>query len=227
MTTAEGRQTKFTWDSAKVASVNRVVTNSTGAGDAAGVHLGAGPGQHQRRRLRADHRPAGQQHAQDGRRLLADQEDRGPARPQPLEVLGTGQRHRHRHGRDGRLPEDGNVTSYTYDSAFNPTTVTLPTGASATSTWVKKGSGYFPETATSASSDKTANGYDTSGNLLTSTDSTTGGTGAKWTYDYNPRTGAMDCGGLPASGAAPRPGPEDVLHLRLEGQPDQGHPAVR
>ncbi|MEV0303093.1 hypothetical protein [Streptomyces prasinus] len=62
---------------------------------------------------------------------------------------------------------------------------------------MKKGSGYFPETTTTASAEKTTNAYDTSGNLLTSTDSTSGGTAAEWEYTYNPKTGEMDCGGLP------------------------------
>lgn len=37
---------------------------------------------------------------------------------------------------------------------------------------MEKGSGYFPETATSASAEKTTKAYDTSGSLLTSTDPT-------------------------------------------------------
>jgi RHS repeat-associated protein len=97
----------------------------------------------------------------------------------------------------GTTPDDGNITKFDYDSAFNPATATAPTGAQATLSWVKKGGGYFPETLTSASAEKTSNGYDTSGNLLTSEDSTSGGTAAKSTYTYNPRSGDMDCGGLP------------------------------
>ncbi|MFF7878973.1 RHS repeat-associated core domain-containing protein [Streptomyces californicus] len=197
VTTAEGRQTKFTWDSAKVASVNRVVTNSAGAGNTTVFTWALGPDNTSAEGFVQITDPRGKNTLKtvDGFwRTKKTEDPLGHSRSKswgPDNDIATAT------DAMGASPEDGNVTSYTYDSAFNPTTVTLPTGASATSTWVKKGSGYFPETATSASSDKTANGYDTSGNLLTSTDSTTGGTGAKWTYDYNPRTGAMDCGGLP------------------------------
>lgn len=41
------------------------------------------------------------------------------------------------------------------------------------------------------------NGYDTSGNMTSQIDTTSGSDGAKWTYDYNPKTGTMDCSGLP------------------------------
>ncbi len=195
--TAEGRQTKFSWDSDKVASLTRVVTNSTGAGNTTAF----------RWILPADNTDAeGVVRITDPRGKNTIKTVDGYWRTKNTEDP-LGHKRSRSWGPDndiatatdamGASPEDGNVTRYTYDSAFNPTTVTIPTGASATATWVKKGSGYFPETSTTASAEKTANGYDTSGNLLTSTDSTSGGTSAKWTYDYNPRSGTMDCGGLP------------------------------
>ncbi len=197
VTTAEGRQTKFTWDSAKVASINRVVTNTTGTGNTTVFNWALGPDNNSAEGFVQITDPRGKNTLKtvDGFwRTKKTEDPLGHTRSKswgPDNDIATAT------DAMGTSPQDGNVTSYTYDSAFNPTTATLPTGASATATWVKKGSGYFPETATTASAEKTTNGYDTSGNLLTSTDSTTGGTGAKWTYDYNPRTGAMDCGGLP------------------------------
>ncbi|MFI7383722.1 RHS repeat-associated core domain-containing protein [Streptomyces sp. NPDC049813] len=198
VTTAEGRQTKFTWDSDKVASLTRVVTNTTGAGNTTAFRYILPPDNNPDAEgvVRVtDPRGKNTLKTVDGYwRTKKTEDPLGHTRSKswgPDNDIATAT------DAMGAAPEDGNVTSYKYDSAFNPTTVTIPTGASATATWVKKGSGYFPETATTASAQKTENGYDASGNLLTSTDSTTGGTGAKWTYDYNPKSGTMECGGLP------------------------------
>ncbi|MFG3078095.1 RHS repeat-associated core domain-containing protein [Streptomyces sp. NPDC048225] len=198
VTTAEGRQTKFTWDSDKVASVTRVVTNSTGAGNTTAFRWILPPDNNPDAEgvVRVtDPRGKNTLKTVDGYwRTKKTEDPLGHTRSKswgPDNDVATAT------DAMGAAPEDGNVTSYKYDSVFNPTTVTIPTGASATVTWVKKGSGYFPENATTASAEKTTNAYDTSGNLLTSTDSTTGGTGAKWTYDYNPESGTMECGGLP------------------------------
>ncbi|MFB8105881.1 RHS repeat-associated core domain-containing protein [Streptomyces sp. NPDC056007] len=197
VTTAEGRQTKFTWDSAKVASVNRVVSNSTGAGNTTVFNWALGPDNNSAEGFVQITDPRGKNTLKtvDGFwRTKKTEDPLGHTRSKswgPDNDIATAT------DAMGASPADGNVTSYKYDSAFNPTTVTLPTGASATSTWVQKGSGYFPETATTASAEKTTNGYDTSGNLLTSTDSTSGGTAAKWSYDYNPKSGTMKCGGIP------------------------------
>ncbi|MFF7542236.1 RHS repeat-associated core domain-containing protein [Streptomyces canus] len=91
----------------------------------------------------------------------------------------------------------GNTVKFDYDDSFNPKSATQPTGAQSTMAWTQKAGGHYPETLTSASGDKVTNGYDTSGNMMSQTDTTTGSDGAKWTYDYNPKSGAMDCGGLP------------------------------
>ncbi|WP_133887080.1 RHS repeat-associated core domain-containing protein [Streptomyces sp. BK208] len=196
--TAEARQTKFTWDSDKVASVTRVVTNSTGAGNTTAFRWILPPDNNPDAEgvVRVtDPRGKNTLKTVDGYwRTKKTEDPLGHTRSKswgPDNDIATAT------DAMGAAPEDGNVTSYKYDNVFNPTTVTIPTGASATVTWVKKGSGYFPENATTASAEKTTNAYDTSGNLLTSTDSTTGGTAAKWTYDYNPESGTMECGGLP------------------------------
>ncbi|MEU3552221.1 RHS repeat-associated core domain-containing protein [Streptomyces longwoodensis] len=197
VTTAEGRQTKFTWDSDKVASLDRVVNNATGAGNTTVFNWALGPDNTSSEGFVQITDPRGKNTLKtvDGYWRTKQTEDPlGHTRSKswgPDNDIATAT------DAMGAYPQDGNVTSYKYDSAFNPTTVTIPTGASATATWVKKGSGYFPETTTSASAEKTTNGYDTSGNLLTSQDSTSGGTAAKWTYTYNPKSGTMDCGGLP------------------------------
>lgn len=197
VTTAEGRQTKITWDSDKVASLNRVVNNTTGAGNTTVFNWALGPDNTSSEGFVQLTDPRGKDTLKtvDGYWRTKNTED--PLGHNRSKSWGPDNDIATATDAMGASPQDGNVTSYTYDSAFNPTTVTIPTGASATSTWVKKGSGYFPETATTASAEKTANGYDTSGNLLTSQDSTSSGTAAKWTYTYNPKTGTMDCGGLP------------------------------
>ncbi|MGW5367629.1 RHS repeat-associated core domain-containing protein [Streptomyces sp. NPDC004009] len=197
ITTAEGRQTTFTWDSLRVASVTRVVNNATGAGNTTAFRWILGQENTDQEGVVRITDPRGKNTLKtvDGYWHTKKTEDPlGHTRskswgPDNDVVTATDAM--------GAAPEDGNITKFDYDSAFNPTGVTIPTGAQATSTWVKKGSGYFPETSTSASSEKTTNAYDTSGNLLTSTDSTTSGTAAKWTYTYNPKSGTMDCGGLP------------------------------
>ncbi|MFF1306513.1 RHS repeat-associated core domain-containing protein [Streptomyces sp. NPDC058307] len=197
VTTPEGRQTKFTWDSTKAASINRVVNNATGAGNTT-VFTWLLPADNTNSEgyvQITDPRGNNTLQTVDGYWRTKQTED--PLHHTRSKSWGPDNDIATATDAMGAAPEDGNVTSYTYDSAFNPTTVTIPTGASATATWVKKGSGYFPETTTSASAEKTTNAYDTSGNLLTSTDSTSGGTAASWTYTYNPKSGTMDCGGLP------------------------------
>ncbi|MEV4341021.1 RHS repeat-associated core domain-containing protein [Streptomyces sp. NPDC049590] len=197
ITTPEGRQTTFTWDSTKAASVTRVVDNATGAGNTTAFRWLLGQDQTTTEGTVRITDPRGKNTFKtvDGYwRTKKTEDPLGHTRskswgPDNDVVTATDAM--------GATPEEGNVTKFEYDSAFNPSGVTIPTGAQATSTWVKKGSGYFPETLTSASAEKTSNGYDDSGNLLTSTDSTSGGTAAKWSYTYNPKTGTMDCGGLP------------------------------
>ncbi|MFF5251217.1 RHS repeat-associated core domain-containing protein [Streptomyces leeuwenhoekii] len=197
ITTAEGRQTTFTWDSTKVASLTRVVNNATGTGNTTAFRwiLPADNTDDEGVVRITDPRGKHTLKTVDGHWRTKKTED--PLGRTRSKSWGPDNDVMTATDAMGATPEEGNVTSYTYDSAFNPTSVTLPTGAQATATWVKKGSGFFPETLTSASAEKTTNGYDTSGNLLTSQDSTSGGTAAKWEYTYNPRTGEMDCGGLP------------------------------
>lgn len=197
VTTAEGRQTRFTWNSTEVASLNRVVNNATGAGNTTVFNWALGPDNTSSEGFVQITDPRGNNTLKtvDGYWRTKKTED--PLGHKRSKSWGPDNDIATATDAMGTAPDDGNVTSYTYDEAFNPKSVAIPTGASATATWVKKGSGYFPDTATSASAEKTTNAYDTSGNLLTSTDSTSGGTAAKWTYTYNPKTGEMDCGGLP------------------------------
>lgn len=197
ITTPEGRQTTFTWDSTKVASVTRVVDNATGAGNTTAFRWLLGQDQTTTEGTVRITDPRGKNTFKtvDGYwRTKKTEDPLGHTRskswgPDNDVVTATDAM--------GTTPEEGNVTKFEYDSAFNPKSVAIPTGAQATATWVKKGSGYFPQTLSSASAQETSNGYDDSGNLLTSTDSTSGGTAAKWSYTYNPKTGTMDCGGLP------------------------------
>ncbi|MEW2289677.1 RHS repeat-associated core domain-containing protein, partial [Streptomyces sp. NPDC047841] len=197
ITTPEGRQTTFTWDSTKVASLTRVVDNATGAGNTTAFRWLLGQDQTDTEGTVRITDPRGKNTFKtvDGYWRAKQTEDPlGHTRskswgPDNDVVTATDSM--------GATPEEGNLTKFDYDNAFNPSGVTIPTGAQATATWVKKGSGYFPETTTSASEEKTTNGYDDSGNLLTFTDSTTGGTAAKWSYTYNPKSGTMDCGGQP------------------------------
>ncbi|WP_345669848.1 RHS repeat-associated core domain-containing protein [Streptomyces similanensis] len=197
ITTAQGRQTTFTWDSTKVASLTRVVDNATGAGNTTAFRWLLGQDQTTTEGTVRITDPRGKNTFKtvDGYwRTKRTEDPLGRTRSKtwgPDNDVATAT------DAMGATPDDGNITKFDYDSAFNPKSVTIPTGAQATATWVKKGSGYFPETQTSAAAEKTTNGYDDSGNLLTSTDSTTGGTAAKWTYTYNPKSKTMDCGGLP------------------------------
>ncbi|MFF4490480.1 RHS repeat-associated core domain-containing protein [Streptomyces sp. NPDC001544] len=197
ITTPEGRQTTFTWDSLRVASLTRVVDNATGAGNTTAFRWILGQENTDQEGVVRITDPRGKNTLKtvDGYwRTKKTEDPLGHTRSKswgPDNDIATAT------DAMGASPEDGNVTKFTYDDALNPKSVTIPTGAQATASWVKKGSGYFPDTLTSASADKTTNGYDDSGNLLTSTDTTTGGTAAKWTYTYNPKTGTMDCGGLP------------------------------
>ncbi|MFJ4204455.1 RHS repeat-associated core domain-containing protein [Streptomyces sviceus] len=197
ITTPEGRRTAFTWDSLRVAALTRVVDNATGAGNNTAFRwiLPAQNTSDEGFARITDPRGHNTLKTVDGYWRTKHTEDAlGHTRSKsygPDNDVATAT------DAMGATPDDGNVTSYGYDSVFNPTTVTVPTGAQATMSWVKKGGGYFPDTLTSASADKTTNSYDTSGNMLTSEDSTSGGTAAKWTYTYNPKSGAMDCDGLP------------------------------
>lgn len=88
----------------------------------------------------------------------------------------------------------GNVTTYSYDQLNNASGVSYPTGAAASATYAQgtscptagAGNPYLAK----CSKDDAGNGkslsYDTSGNLMQVSDSTSGGTGAvtqKYTYD--------------------------------------------
>ncbi|MFF9378196.1 RHS repeat-associated core domain-containing protein [Streptomyces griseoluteus] len=197
ITTAEGRETTFTWDSTKVASVTRVVNTGTGAGNTTAFRWLLGQDQTNTEGTVRITDPRGKNTFKTVDGFWHTKRTEDPLGHTRSKTWGPDNDVATATDAMGATPDDGNITKYSYDSAFNPSGVALPTGAQATATWAKKGSGYFPETLTSASKDKTTNAYDASGNLLTSSDSSTGSTGASWTYTYNPKSGTMDCGGLP------------------------------
>ncbi len=197
VTTAEGRETRFTWNTNLLASITRVVDKATGAGattafryilpqpgsEGEGVARVTDPrGKHTEKTVDARWRvkkttdPLGRERSRTW----------GPDNNITSAVDGMGV---------GSTP--GNTVKFDYDDSFNPKTATQPTGAQSTMAWTQKAGGHYPETLTSAGGDKVTNGYDTSGNMMSQTDTTTGSDGAKWTYDYNPKSGTMDCDGLP------------------------------
>ncbi|MCF2127652.1 hypothetical protein L1I79_14540 [Strepomyces sp. STD 3.1] len=197
VTTAEGHETRFTWNTNLLASITRVVDKTTGTGattafryilpqpgsEGEGVARITDPrGKHTEKTVDARWRvkkttdPLGRERSRTW----------GPDNNITSTVDGMGV---------GSTP--GNTVKFDYDDSFNPKTATQPTGAQSTMVWTQKAGGHYPETLTSASGDKVTNGYDTSGNMMSQTDTTTGSDGAKWTYDYNPKSGTMKCDGLP------------------------------
>lgn len=97
----------------------------------------------------------------------------------------------------------GNSTTYAYDQLGNQTTVALPTGAGAAALYAtgssctgSGGTAYQVKCSTSDSGSKTTNNYDAVGNLLTQTDSTSGGTGAISQTNTYQGTNSVTCGGV-------------------------------
>ncbi|MDL5205354.1 RHS repeat-associated core domain-containing protein [Streptomyces sp. ALI-76-A] len=197
VTTTEGRETRFTWDTNRLASITRIVDKTAGTGATTAFrYILPQPGSEGEGVVRiTDPRGKHTEKTVDSRWRVTKTTDPlgrersktwGPDNNVTSAVDGMGV---------GSTP--GNTVKFDYDDSFNPKTATQPTGAQSTMAWTQKSGGHYPETLTSASSEKVTNGYDTSGNMTSQTDTTTGSDGAKWTYDHNPRTGAMDCGGLP------------------------------
>jgi RHS repeat-associated protein len=201
-TTPEGRETRFTWDTNRLASITRVVDKTAGTGATTAFrYILPQPGSEAEGVVRiTDPRGKNTQKTVDSRWRVTKTTDPlgrersktwGPDNNVTSAVDGMGV---------GTTP--GNTVKFEYDDAFNPKTATQPTGAQATMAWTQKAGGHYPETLTSASSEKVTNGYDTSGNMTSQTDTTDGSDGAKWSYDYNPESGTMDCGGLPGQRCA-------------------------
>ena len=93
----------------------------------------------------------------------------------------------------------GNITSYSYDQLNNATGVTYPTGAAASATYSQgtscPGAGSGNPNLPKCSKDDAGNGksfqYDTAGNVTSTTDTTSGGTGAvteSHTYEKTDRS---------------------------------------
>ncbi|MFF7871723.1 RHS repeat-associated core domain-containing protein [Streptomyces qaidamensis] len=202
ITTPEGRETGFTWDTNRLASITRVVDKTAGTGATTAFrYILPQPGSEAEGVVRiTDPRGKNTQKAVDSRwRVRKTTDPLGHERSRTwgpdnnvtsaVDAMGVG-------------GTPGNTTKFEYDDSFNPKTATQPTGAQASMAWTQKAGGHYPETLTSASDNKVTNAYDTSGNMTSQTDVSTGSDGAKWTYDYNPESGAMDCGGLPGQRCA-------------------------
>ncbi|MFC8596517.1 RHS repeat-associated core domain-containing protein [Streptomyces atroolivaceus] len=197
VTTPEGRETRFTWDTNRLASITRVVDKTAGTGATTAFrYILPQPGSEGEGVVRiTDPRGKNAEKTVDSRWRVTKTTDPlgrerskawGPDNNVTSAVDGMGV---------GSTP--GNTVKFDYDDSFNPKTATQPTGAQSTMAWTQKAGGHYPETLTSSSGEKVTNGYDTSGNMTSQTDTTSGSDGAKWTYDHNPKTGTMDCGGLP------------------------------
>ena len=98
----------------------------------------------------------------------------------------------------------GNQTKASYDSLNNQTSVTLPTGAAASAAYASSSSCSTSQTgnpnlakcSSDSAGNKQAYTYDTSGNMTSAKDSTTGGTGVTpVTKTYENSTGSI-CGGF-------------------------------
>ncbi|MBD5788380.1 RHS repeat-associated core domain-containing protein [Cellulosimicrobium terreum] len=99
----------------------------------------------------------------------------------------------------------GNVTTFEYDAANNPTAVQLPTGAATQAVYgtnacgiTATGGAHQPTCVTNDAGNRTLFTYDTKGNTLTSRQNgpQSGGGTATWTYTYQ-GTGGATCGGKP------------------------------
>ncbi|MDJ0336751.1 RHS repeat-associated core domain-containing protein [Cryobacterium sp. PH31-O1] len=97
----------------------------------------------------------------------------------------------------------GNITTLAYDALNNVTTTTLPTGAAASAVYATGvnctgtgGTAFQPKCTTDASGATKKYDYDTAGNILASTDTTTSGTGAvTQRHTYQGTSGAA-CNGF-------------------------------
>ncbi|WP_333771697.1 RHS repeat domain-containing protein [Streptomyces sp. IBSBF 2435] len=88
-----------------------------------------------------------------------------------------------------------NTTVYGFDSRNNPSSVGLPTGASASfGQYATKAGMDVPPDFTDAQGNKTSYSYDAVGNTLSAATTGSGGGGATASYTYNPTT--PTCGGF-------------------------------
>nr|WP_307531542.1 RHS repeat-associated core domain-containing protein [Streptomyces umbrinus] len=86
----------------------------------------------------------------------------------------------------------GQVTKYEWDARNNNLSATLPTGASAVTSYQTVAGTDLPGTLTTPDGDKTTNDYDTAGNILSI--ATSGSAGRTDTFEYNKAT--PTCGGF-------------------------------
>lgn len=118
----------------------------------------------------------------------------------------------------------GNQTKATYDSLNNQTSVSLPTGAAATAGYssssscstTQTGNPNLPKCSSDASGDKKAFTYDTAGNLTSSKDTTSGGTGVtSLAKTYEDSTGSI-CGGFAGQVCTATNGDKGVTHYTYD-----------
>ncbi|MFJ4918480.1 RHS repeat-associated core domain-containing protein [Streptomyces sp. NPDC088725] len=91
-----------------------------------------------------------------------------------------------------------NTTTFGWDAGDNLTSAKLPTGATtALGAYSTHSGASLPSSLTNPSGKKTSYTYDTSGNLMSSQDTSTGvSDGAKLSYGYQGDDGVADCGGF-------------------------------
>ncbi|MFJ6841543.1 RHS repeat-associated core domain-containing protein [Streptomyces griseoluteus] len=91
-----------------------------------------------------------------------------------------------------------NTTTFGWDASDNLTSAKLPTGATtALGAYSTHSGANLPSSLTTPSGKKTSYSYDTSGNLMSSQDTTAGvSNGAKLSYGYQGDDGVADCGGF-------------------------------
>ncbi|MFI5904213.1 RHS repeat-associated core domain-containing protein [Streptomyces cyaneofuscatus] len=196
VTTPEGRETRFTWDTNRVASLTRVVDKAAGTGATTAFrYVLPQPGSEAEGVVRiTDPRGKNTQKTVDSRWRVRKTTD--PLGNERSTTWGPDNNVTSAVDGMGVGGAAGNTVKFEYDDSFNPKTATQPTGAQASMAWTQKSGGHYPETVTSASDSKVNAAYDTAGNMTSQTDVSSGSDGAKWTYDYNPESGTMDCGGL-------------------------------
>ncbi|MBY8881601.1 RHS repeat-associated core domain-containing protein [Actinacidiphila acidipaludis] len=190
VTTPEGRETTFTYDDGNsITSFTRVTDNVTGAGQTTLINYGD-----------ADPYPTTitdpLQHATS---YVTDDDG---AVTKVTDALGHTRSHSYDANHNETTAVDamgtgstaGNTTTYGWTNN-NLTSAAMPMGATATlAGYASHGGAQLPGSLTDPQGSTTAYSYDSAGNLLQVKDTTSGGTGANWTYTY--QGGSTDCGGF-------------------------------
>jgi RHS repeat-associated protein len=188
VTTPGGRVTKFTYDGQnRVTSMQRVA-NSDGTGPTWTYSYSAGDPTDAGTTTVKDPDLHSTVYTHDGQgRVTSVKDANGNSRSSTydadnnvatgVDAMGTGAAH---------------TTTYGWDAAANPTSVQLPTGASASLAYQTVAGADLPGTLTDPSGDKTKYTYDSAGNTLTV--ATSGADGGTTTSTYN--GSSPTCGGF-------------------------------